>query len=112
MKMGMTGRFPNDIHKARLGKAPDSPHTTPSLPFTAGVASSLPLALSEASVISASLDHQGSSHPGSSMPLFLPLTMCGTYVVLKPITNTFVCSQVFWSRAQLMGETHPHLRRL
>lgn len=44
MKTGMTGRVPNDIHKAHPGKVPDSPHTTPSLPFTAGVASSLPLA--------------------------------------------------------------------
>lgn len=92
------GRIPIDIHKAHPGKAPDRPHATPSLPFTAGVALSLSLALSEASVISAGLDHQGSSHSRPFMSLFLPLIMCGMSVVLKLITNTFVCSQIFWSR--------------
>lgn len=50
MKTGMTGRVPNDIHKARPGKAPDSPiHRWRGFVSTSG--------FSEASVISASLDH-------------------------------------------------------
>lgn len=34
--------FQMRLHKTQPGKAPDGPYTTPSLPFTAGVALSLP----------------------------------------------------------------------